>query len=83
MESVGTPPRAAQVSKIAPKNSGPGAAGKAPEAGREAKGMSSKELVAAAPQDGDGDGADGNGGAGGVSRPTPGHGLGQHVDIKV
>ncbi len=78
MESVGTPPRAAPVSKIAPQTSRPGAAGKAPEAGREAKGMSSKELVAAAPQDGDGDG-----GGGGVSRPTPGHGLGQHVDIKV
>ncbi len=78
MESVGTPPRAAQVSKITPQNSGPEAAGKTPEAGREAKGTSTKELVAAALQDGDGDG-----GGGGVSRPTPGHGLGQHVDIKV
>ncbi len=76
MESVGTPPRAAQVSKIAPQNSGPGAAGKTPEAGRGAKGMSTMELVATALQDGDG-------GGGGVSQPTPGHGLGQHVDIKV
>ncbi len=83
MESVGTPQRAAQVSKIAPQDSGPEAAGKTPEAGREAKGMSTKELVAVAPQDGHGNGNGGDGDGGGVSQPTPGHGLGQHVDIKV
>lgn len=83
MESVGTTPRATQVSKIVPQNSGPDAAGKTPEAGRGAKGMSTKELVAAALQDGNGNGGEGDGGGGGVSQPTPGHGLGQHVDIKV
>ena len=82
MESVGSPPRAAQVSKTAPQNSGPEAAGKTPEARREVKAAPSKnpaaqDLAAAAPPDGSARGA------GGVSQPTPGHGLGQRVDIRV
>ncbi len=77
MEGVGSPPRAAQVPKTALQNSGPEAATKTiKDAGREAKGTPSQNL-AAAPQDGDA------GGGGGVSQPTPGHGLGQRVDIKV
>lgn len=79
MEGVGSPPRAAQVPKTALQNSGPEAPTKTiKDAGREAKGTPSQDLAAAAaPQDGNA------GGGGRVSQPTPGHGLGQRVDIKV
>ncbi|MCH8183291.1 MAG: hypothetical protein IID55_08915 [Proteobacteria bacterium] len=83
MEGVGSPPRAAQVSKTAPRGSGPEATTKITgDAAREAKATPSQDLsapsqdLAAAPP------PDANA-RGGVSPPTPGHGLGQRVDIKV
>lgn len=76
-EVVGSPPGAAQVPAAAARSSGADAASKSPEAKRGAKGGPAQNLATAAPQNGNG------AGGGGITLPTPGHGLGQRVDIKV